>query len=92
MFGIMIQVQPCVSKYGNSALWPCHFGKYLLTVGGDEQQENAISPSILNVFVVHFLEHIPYTVAQKTAPMFAHFGKIGMVRSSDISKKYDIIT
>ena len=32
------------------------------------------------------------TVAQKTAPMFAHFGKIGMVRSSDISKKYDIIT
>ena len=60
MFGIMIQVQPCVSKYGNSALWPCHFGKYLLTVGGDEQQENAISPSILNVFVVHFLEHIPY--------------------------------
>ena len=31
------------------------------------------------------------TVAQKTAPMFAHFGKIGMVRSSDISKKSDII-
>ena len=31
------------------------------------------------------------TVAQKTAPMFAHFGKIGTVRSSDISKKSDII-
>ena len=31
------------------------------------------------------------TVAQKTAPMFAHFGKIGMVRSSDISKKSGII-
>ena len=31
------------------------------------------------------------TVAQKTAPMFAHFGKIGMVRSGDVSKKSDII-
>ena len=31
------------------------------------------------------------TVAQKTAPMFAHFGKIGMVRSSNIGKKSDII-
>ena len=25
-----------VSKNGNSTLWPCHFGKCLLTVGGDE--------------------------------------------------------
>ena len=49
-----------VSKNGNSALQPCHFGKYLLTVGGDEQQETAISPSILNSFVAHFLECIPY--------------------------------
>ena len=32
-----------------------------------------------------------FTVAQKTAPMFAHSGKIGMVRSGDISKKSDII-
>ena len=49
-----------VSKNGNSALQPCHFGKYLLTVGGDEQQETAISPSILNTFVAFFLECIPY--------------------------------
>jgi hypothetical protein len=48
------------SKNGNSALWACHFGKYLLTVGGDEQQEIAISPLILNIFVALFLEHIPY--------------------------------
>ena len=43
-----------------SARRPCHFGKYLLTVGGDEQQETAISPSILNTFVVRFLECIAY--------------------------------
>jgi hypothetical protein len=49
-----------VSKNGNSALRPCHFRKYLLTVGGDEQQENAISPSILNIFVACFLHCIPY--------------------------------
>ena len=49
-----------VSKNGNSAHRPCHFGKYLLTVGGDEQQETAISPSILNTFVARFLECIPY--------------------------------
>ena len=28
---------------------------------------------------------IQHTVAQKTAPMFAHFGKIDVVRSNDIS-------
>ena len=44
----------------NSALQACHFGKYLLTVGDDEQQENAISPLILNILVVCFLECIPY--------------------------------
>jgi hypothetical protein len=49
-----------VSKNGNSTLWPCYFGKCLLTVGGDEQQETAISPSILNIFVAHFLHCIPY--------------------------------
>jgi hypothetical protein len=49
-----------VSKNGNSALRPCHFGKYLLTVGGDEQQETAISPSILNILVARFLDCIPY--------------------------------
>ena len=37
------------------------------------------------------LRNRSFTVAQKTAPMFAHFGKIGMVRSGDISKKSDII-
>ena len=26
-------------------------------------------------------------VGKKTAPMFVHFGKIGMVRNSDISRK-----
>jgi hypothetical protein len=30
------------------------------TVGGDEQQEIAISPLIQNIFVARFLEHIPY--------------------------------
>jgi hypothetical protein len=49
-----------VSKNGNSALRPCHFGKYLLNVGGDEQQETSISPSILNISVARFLECIPY--------------------------------
>ena len=49
-----------VSKKGNSARRHCQFWKYLLIVGGDEQQEIAISPSILNIFVAHFLEHIPY--------------------------------
>jgi hypothetical protein len=44
----------------SGALQPCHFGKYLLTVGGDEQQETAISPSVLNIFVAHFLHCIPY--------------------------------
>ena len=33
-----------VSKNGNSALQAFYFWKYLLTVGGDEQQEMAISP------------------------------------------------
>ena len=52
--------------------------------------------AVLSAFSVHpmrikLIESVG-TVAQKTAPMFAHFGKIGMVRSSDISKKYDIIT
>ena len=32
-----------VSKNGNSALQAFYFWKYLLTVGGDEQQEMAIS-------------------------------------------------
>ena len=53
-------IQWRVSKNGNSALRTCHFGKYLLTVAGDEQKEIAISPLILNVFVALFLEHIPY--------------------------------
>jgi hypothetical protein len=44
----------------NSTLQACHFGKYLLTVGHDEQQEIAISPLILNILVAHFLECIPY--------------------------------
>ena len=35
-------------------------GNTLLTVAGDEQQETAISPSILNTFVTHFLDYIPY--------------------------------
>ena len=52
----MIQWQ--VSKKGNSTLQCCHFGKYLLTVGGDEQQYTAISTSILNISVAYFLEHI----------------------------------
>ena len=43
-----------------SALRPCLFRKQLLTVGGDEQQEVAISPLILNIFVARFLEHIPH--------------------------------
>jgi hypothetical protein len=43
-----------------SGVWHCHFRKYLLTVGVDEQQEIAISPLILNVSVACFLEHIPY--------------------------------
>jgi hypothetical protein len=49
-----------VSKNGNSALQACHFGKYLLTVGGDEQQEMARSPLILNILGALFLEYIPY--------------------------------
>ena len=32
------------------------------------------------------------TVGQKTAPMFAHFGKIGMVWNNDITKRSEIIT
>ena len=40
-----------VSKNGNSALQAFYFWKYLLTVGGDEQQEMAISPLILNTVV-----------------------------------------
>ena len=43
-----------------SALRHCLFRKKLLTVGGDEQKEIAISPFILNVSVAHFLEPIPY--------------------------------
>jgi hypothetical protein len=39
-----------VSKNGNSALQACHFGKYLLTVGGDEQQEMAISVTVADHF------------------------------------------
>ena len=62
-----------VSKIGNSALWPCHFGKCLLTVGGDEQQENAISPSILNVFVVCFFEHIPYMYVLQSQYGLLHY-------------------
>ncbi len=54
------RIQWHISKNGNSALWTCHFGKCLLTVAGDEQQEVAISPWILANFVAHFLEHIPY--------------------------------
>ena len=38
------------------------------------------------------LQHRQYTVGQKTAPMFVHFGRIGMVWGNDISRKYDIIT
>ena len=49
-----------VSKKGNSTHQHCQSWKYLLTVGVDEQQEIAISPSILNILVAHFLEHIPY--------------------------------
>ena len=37
-----------------------YFWKYLLTVGGDEQQEMAISPLILNILGALFLEYIPY--------------------------------
>ena len=43
-----------------SAHWHCLFRKQLLTVGGDEQKEIAISPLILNVSVARFLEPIPY--------------------------------
>ena len=32
-------IQWRISKNGNSALRTCHFGKCLLTVAGDEQQE-----------------------------------------------------
>ena len=49
-----------VSKNGNSALQAFYFWKYLLTVGGDEQQEMAISPLILNILGALFLEYIPY--------------------------------
>ena len=43
-----------------SALRHCLFRKQLLTVGGDEQKEIAISPLILHVSVARFLEPIPY--------------------------------
>jgi len=33
-----------------------------------------------------------HTVGKKTAPMFVHFGKIGMVRNNDISRKSEKIT
>jgi len=57
---VRFKIQWWVSKNGKSTLWTCHFGKYLLTVGGDEQQEVAISPLILIIFVALFLEHNPY--------------------------------
>ena len=60
LHNVPFRIQWRVSKNGNSALRPCHFGKYLLTVGGDEQQEIATSPLILNMFVALFLGHIPY--------------------------------
>ncbi len=57
---VRFRIQWQISKNGNSALRTCHFGKCLLTVGGDEQQEMAISPLILIIFVALFLEHVPY--------------------------------
>jgi hypothetical protein len=57
---VRFKIQWRISKNGKSALRTCHFGKYLFTVGGEEQQEIAISPSILTIFVARFLEHIPY--------------------------------
>ena len=58
-----------ITKNGNSANWACHFGKYLLTVGGDEQQETAILPLILNISVALFWEHIPYMYMYVYAPI-----------------------
>ena len=36
--------------------------------------------------------HKTSTVGKKIAPRFVHFGKIGMVRNSDISRKSEKIT
>jgi hypothetical protein len=56
---VHFRIQWRVSKNGNSALQPCHFRKYLLTVGSDEQKEIAISPSILVICVVLFFWYVP---------------------------------
>ena len=77
-------IQWQVPKSGNSTLWPCYFGKCLLTVGGDEQQENAISPSILNVFVVHFLQHIPY--------MYVHISTIQNAKLVSVRMQHVLLT
>ena len=39
----------------------------------------------INASMRTYRSRTPVTVAQKTAPMFAHFGKIGVVRRNDIS-------
>jgi hypothetical protein len=38
---VHFRIQWQVSKNGNNTLQPSHFGKYLLTVGGGEQQDIA---------------------------------------------------
>ena len=62
-----------------------------LIKGGEPSLCLASKGRILTSLVFVLLHICICTVGKETVPMFVHFGKIGMVRNNDISRKSEKI-
>ena len=95
------KVAPRLGRQDNHLLCVCYSHAVLL----QPQNWNVILIAVMSHLSPRPVQRITYvypcfskfvqnldSVGQKTAPMFAHFGKIGMVWNHDITQKSEIIT